>query len=167
MEKEVWPGQPMVMYGVEDLYRHEEPAGPKYLVGVVGVMPFEFIQLENGGMDIIRNFLPTEDPEKERYVYRREHVDWRWAKRGGHNLVQIAEGMLETPGLRWLMIRPYYLMGYAWPEMEEYFPDILSRMKTVLTAVCGDMEFVDERNIEFPSREQVKISNRMKLNCPI
>jgi hypothetical protein len=167
MKEEPWYGLPMVMYGVQDFRRHHEPLGPKYGIGVVGVMPFEFIPMEGKGFQIIRNFLPEEDALAERFVYREEHVDWRWAQRNGDATVKIARGMMETPGLRWLFIRSWGLMAYGWPEMQEYFPGILDKMQTVLTEVCGDMAFVDERNISFPFGDKEKASSEFGILLPL
>lgn len=165
MKVDSWCGRPMVMCGVQDLRRHEEPHGPKYAIGVVGVMPFAFIPMspDIGGFEIIRNFLPGDDAAAERYMFRAHHVDWDRASRNGRTTVRIARGMVETPGLRWLVMRPWGLMAWGWPEMEEYFPGILERMQLVITETCGAMEFVQERNIEFPTRAQEDASNELGI----
>ncbi len=157
------------MYGVEDLRRHHEPLGPKYLVGVVGVMPFNFIPMnpEIGGFDIIRNFQEGEDFTGDNYCFREAHVDWRRAARNGEYTVKIARGMLKTPGIRWLHFRPWGLMAYGWPEHIDYFPGVLERMRTVLTEVLGEMEFVDERNITFPNSEQKEASDKLGIFFPL
>jgi len=162
-------GGNMVMYGVQDLQRHHEPYGPKYLIGVVGVMLFNFIPMDSeiGGFEIVRNFHEDEDATGDNYCFREEHVDWRRAARNGEETVKISRGMLDTPGIRWLHFRPWGLMAYAWPAHIDYFPGVLERMRTVLTEVLGEMEFVNERNITFPDREQQEASNKLGVLCPL
>lgn len=162
-------GGDMVMYGVQDLHRHHEPYGPKYFIGVVGVMPFNFIPMnaEIGGFDIIRNFSENEDATGNNYCFREEHVAWKSAARNGEHTVKIARGMLETPGIRWLHFRPWGLMAYGWPDHVDYFPGVLERMRAVLTEVLGEMEFVEERNMTFPNRKQTKASDELGILCPL
>ncbi|PCI90355.1 hypothetical protein COB18_01240 [Candidatus Kaiserbacteria bacterium] len=171
MSNEWWKnsGGPMVMYGVQDLQRNHEPLGPKYLIGVVGVLPFNFIPMnvKTGGFEIARNFKEDEDSTGDNYCFREEHVDWERASRNGTHTSKIARGMLETPGIRWLHFRPWGLMAYGWPDHVDYFPNVLSRMCTVLTEVLGKREFINEPNITFPNREKIEASNRLGVSYPL
>lgn len=169
MQDDWWKehGGDMVMYGVEDLHRHHEPLGPKYLIGVVGVLPFNFIPMVVGGFEMGRTFHEGEDSTGDNYCIREEHVNWRRAARNGEHTVKIARGMLDMPGTRWIHFRPWGLMAYGWPDHVGYFPDVLKRMCTVLTEVFGEMEFVDERNMTFPDRKQTKASDNLGIFCPL
>lgn len=151
--------QRIAIYGVEDLGRWDKPTGPKFAVGVLGVMPPDFIPMgPAGGFEINRNFRENEDAAAEKYMFREQHVDWQRAARNGEATVAIARSLVETPGLRWLHMRPWCLMAWCWPEMKPYFDEMLERMKAAVIEVCGnDLQLIDEAHrIQFPTAEEVK-----------
>jgi hypothetical protein len=116
-----------------------------------------------------RKFSSIEQAEIEKHRFQITPWEEQQAKRSGDATVRLIHLLNKTDGLNWLYVLPTGLVSLIWPESLKYAQNIIKKMQLSLTAICGELDFIEVpgRELWIPTTKQIANSRKLGVLLPI
>lgn len=133
------------------------------------IEPGVIILMETDIFLAYRKFSSHEEAKKQKHQFQITSVEQQHAERAGKTTVRLMHLLKKTDGLNWLYILPTGLVSLLWKDSLKYAPEIIERMKSALTEVCGELDFLEVpgRELWVPTTKQIEMSRQLGVLLPI